>query len=340
MFACESPITLKSGLVVPCGKCLLCLSKRRDEWSTRLQLHSFGYYHMPLFCGLTYDPDNLRYGETGATLCKKDLQLFVKRLKDRYNLYNTKFSFFACGEYGDLYGKPHYHILLFGFDELFELYQNDWLKAHQKLREVWQLGNVDIGIAKWSGIHYVTKYVLKIFDDGFDGVEKPFLLASNHIGLNWLDTQEAKYLRRVLSKVFKDQSGRPLPQLDLSGDYENLVSSARDALQELKAIFPKLVVHTPQGIERPMPRYIRDHFIGHFEHFTDNPYWYIDFYQKIVDGYDYAMTHLERDDETGVSHDDQVKEALIRKIRQRLYLHSKQFKNESFRYGTNQKACL
>ena len=134
---CENPIILKSGLVVPCGKCLLCLSSRRDEWSRRLQLHTYGYAKPPFFVTLTYDDDHLPHEDGVVQLRKRDFSLFVKRLKDRLKAYNSDFSVFGCGEYGDLFQRPHGHILIFGCNQLYELFDIGYKCCHDFLLDVW-----------------------------------------------------------------------------------------------------------------------------------------------------------------------------------------------------------
>lgn len=61
------------------------------------------------FLTLTYDDANLpRHGQ----LLKRDLQLFFKRLRK----LTGPFRYVACGEYGDLRRRPHFHVALFGVD--------------------------------------------------------------------------------------------------------------------------------------------------------------------------------------------------------------------------------
>lgn len=338
MIKCEHPIQLRSGLVVPCGHCLLCLSKRRDEWSHRLQLHSYGYDKMPLFVTLTYDDEHLKFGNS-STLYPRDLRLFIKRIKENFKLYDTDFTYFGCGEYGDerFTHRPHYHILFFGFDELSDLFDRDWLGAHQLLRSQWIQGNVDIGRAQWSGVHYVTKYVLKYDDEQYID-QSPFLVASHGIGLPWLKTPEAVFLKSRLEHLFRSKPALPL--LSLDSGYSDFIASCRLARNEIMAYYPRLVAHTPQGVEVPLPRYIRDKLIGHFELFKDNPYWFLDLLNKEIDSYEYCQNNLQYDFRSDVPMWQQRIDKIKHKINQRMYLNSKHFRNETIRIGSHPQTCL
>ena len=46
------------------------------------------------------------------SLNKREFQLFMKRLRKRF----SNVRYFMCGEYGDLFKRPHYHAILFGLD--------------------------------------------------------------------------------------------------------------------------------------------------------------------------------------------------------------------------------
>ena len=61
MSKCILPIQLRNGIVVPCGKCEICRSNRRNEWSTRLAIHVASQDIMPLMVTLTYDDVHLPY---------------------------------------------------------------------------------------------------------------------------------------------------------------------------------------------------------------------------------------------------------------------------------------
>lgn len=113
---------------VPCGKCLHCVSRYQQDWVTRMSLQSM-HSKYTYFVTLTFSPEflaqNTKYQELlccisyngeflPLLLSKKPLQDFFKRLR-----FNTqrKLQYYACGEYGDTYGRPHYHFVLWSDDE-------------------------------------------------------------------------------------------------------------------------------------------------------------------------------------------------------------------------------
>ena len=75
------------------------------------------------FCTFTYDDDHVPRSyypdpETGEaipslTLCKRDFQLLMKRIRRRFP--DDHIRFFACGEYGSQTFRPHYHAIVFDF---------------------------------------------------------------------------------------------------------------------------------------------------------------------------------------------------------------------------------
>ena len=64
------------------------------------------------FVTLTYDNNHVPISEHGfPTLCKRDFQLFMKRL--RFNT-GVKIKYYVAGEYGSTNHRPHYHAVIFG----------------------------------------------------------------------------------------------------------------------------------------------------------------------------------------------------------------------------------
>ena len=166
---CTKPIRLHhlnhieypDGLLVPCGKCLACRIARRQEWSMRV-IHELSGYKDAVFLTLTYAdeflPDN-------GSLVVADLQKFFKRLRKQYAKRNNgiKLRYYACGEYGDRYGRPHYHAIVCGLS----LRQED--KDLVKL--CWSFGLCYFGTATPDSISYVCQYIDKKFTGDMAKVE-------------------------------------------------------------------------------------------------------------------------------------------------------------------------
>jgi len=141
---------------VRCGRCLACRIQRTKEWKLRM-LHELQMHpgQVGLFATLTYDESSLP--ECGS-LDREDLQKFFKRLRKRCG----KFRFAACGEYGKITGRPHYHVIFFGLT-LPDLMGNSTgrLFRSQIFESCWGLGQVQIGKAENDSISYVAGYTAK-----------------------------------------------------------------------------------------------------------------------------------------------------------------------------------
>lgn len=167
-------------VIVPCAKCLACLSNLRNDWAFRLYQeykHSRGSAY---FVTLTYDRKNLNLA--GYELQKRDLQLFFKRLRKRSK--KTGIRYFAVGEYGSKTLRPHYHILLFNSNE-------------KDIREAWQKGIVHIGSTTEASIMYTLKYMVQP-DIRINGKQKPFRLMSRAYGIG------GKYLTDEIVQWHRD----------------------------------------------------------------------------------------------------------------------------------------
>ena len=78
----------------------MCRIARAREWSTRL-VQELGFWDQALFVTLTYDDDHLP-GDLSVSI--DELQRFFKRL--RKSLCGRKLMYYACGEYGENFGRP------------------------------------------------------------------------------------------------------------------------------------------------------------------------------------------------------------------------------------------
>lgn len=176
---------------VPCGRCPECLKRRASMWSFRLRKEEERSKNA-LFITLTYAPEHVPLSNNGfMTLVKKDVQNFFKRLRKR-TPKDVRIKYYACGEYGTRFRRPHYHIILFNSCE------DDILAS-------WPFGYVDVGTVTGASIAYTIKYVNKgrfrpmhVNDDR----QPEFALMSKRMGDNYLTTDVVAYHRNDLAKAF------------------------------------------------------------------------------------------------------------------------------------------
>lgn len=144
---------------VPCGQCIGCRLERSRQWAMRC-VHEASLHQDNCFLTLTYDPEQL---PPGGSLSHRHLQLFFKRLRKRFS--HIKMRYFACGEYGDMTDRAHYHVLLFGFDfpdkVLFAERSGNRVFVSQILNEVWGHGMTEIGSVTFESAAYVARYIVK-----------------------------------------------------------------------------------------------------------------------------------------------------------------------------------
>lgn len=136
-------------LYTPCNRCVNCASNRRNELASRMFLHSLSY-EFCYFVTLTYGSYNLFPFErhpfqndwlstipvrdsnnslhhdawSPSILIQKHLTKFLKRLRA-----NTGFdiSYAACGEYGEDFKRPHFHVILWSHQRIsVDMVRNAW----------------------------------------------------------------------------------------------------------------------------------------------------------------------------------------------------------------------
>ena len=168
---------------VPCGKCYHCRITKVNEWTTRMLLQSMASVHT-YFCTLTYAENapfeildecdsvvhNINsFGKMQTSplvLNKTHLQKFFKRL--RKNTGKT-LQYFACGEYGTNYCRPHYHFILW----------SDYEFNKREIEKAWSLDETSIGNVDFQdmnaeaiNITHSFKYVCKYLQKGEFEFEK------------------------------------------------------------------------------------------------------------------------------------------------------------------------
>lgn len=225
----NSPEDIAPAFEVPCGHCIGCRQDQSKEWASRLVME-MQYHDSAYFVTLTYDDFNVPVveyfdPETGEydinySLVKRDVQLFMKRLRSRF--HDDRIRFYLAGEYGDTTRRPHYHAILFG------LHVTDLVRSGRSetgniyftspvLESVWNKGFVSIEPANYATCKYVASYVTKKIGIRSDqyyhdlGIVPPFSLSSRKPGIGY------QYLYDHIDKFYSTDDIR-IPMVD--GSYK------------------------------------------------------------------------------------------------------------------------
>lgn len=209
---CENPIRITKnlsikdypdGLIVPCGRCCGCRIQKSKEWSIRM-LHEASYWTSCCFVTLTYNNENV---PDNYSLKKRHLQLYFKRLRKELSKTNRKMKYYACGEYGDKYHRPHYHAIFFGIS---------W-REKELLQKCWDsgriagetMGYIKVGTVTFESSRYVAQYfdkqtTLAYLQEKYTntGREVPFKLSSTGLGKQYV-IDNAKNLSYNLKITFR-----------------------------------------------------------------------------------------------------------------------------------------
>lgn len=154
-------------LELGCGKCIGCRLRKAQDWTIRNQLEK-QFHEKTAFWTGTYHDDNLP-----AELRRDHITKFLKALRRPKSI--APIRFFACGEYGELKGRPHYHAILYGLGaEDAEYIESKWPHGFATVSEI-----TDARIAYTAG--YVTKKIHAW--EPYHGIQKPFLQMSRNPGI-------------------------------------------------------------------------------------------------------------------------------------------------------------
>lgn len=198
------------GHTIPCGQCVGCRLDWAGDWAARCEKEA-QLWPRNCFVTLTYNDEHLPIGgTTRSSVSKRELQLFMKRLRkhsgvryrnpetNRFNVWYPTIRFFASGEYGPVNQRAHYHLLLFNWDfddkRVWKHSRGNTLYVSPTLERLWPFGFSSIGSVTLQSSGYVARYVMKklrgeIAEQEYSDREPPFVLMSRKpgLGLRWLD---------------------------------------------------------------------------------------------------------------------------------------------------------
>lgn len=146
-------------ITIRCGQCIGCKLERSRQWAVRC-MHEAALHEANCFVTLTFAD---QYLPEDRSLCVTHLQKFMKRLRKHFAPH--KIRFYACGEYGEQYQRPHYHLCLFGIDFTDKYYwatnRGNTLYRSSTLEQLWPFGNATLGQVTFESAAYVARYVTK-----------------------------------------------------------------------------------------------------------------------------------------------------------------------------------
>lgn len=184
---------------LPCGQCIGCRLERSRQWAMRC-VHEASLHQDNIFITLTYDNDHL---PPGSSLYYPDFQLFMKRLRvhtERHTNRDIGVRFYMCGEYGENFGRPHYHAIMFNYDledkKIWKIERDNPLYTSQTLTDLWGKGHTSIGGVTFQSAAYVARYIMKkVTGDG----------AEDHY--TWIDPETGEIIYRA--PEFTNMSRKP-----------------------------------------------------------------------------------------------------------------------------------
>lgn len=229
---------------IPCGKCASCRQVQAMDWATRLYLESY-CHRESLFLTLTIADEHLRPRGTQGSVCKRDVELFLKRLRERaLRCDGAAIRFDAVSEYSPQLYRPHYHLIVYGW---WPADARQWARGKsghmefvsETLTQLWGKGRVTFqpfsaGAASYMAGHNSSKLMGQLAPDGplfdgsgaFAGVREPeFHWCSRHpgIGAAYFDRYAEQILRlgfvvvdgdrRLVPSYFLDRGEREFPDL-------------------------------------------------------------------------------------------------------------------------------
>jgi len=150
-------------LSLPCGQCIGCRLERSRQWAMRV-MHEAQLHSENSFITLTYDDTHL---PSDKSLHKPDYQQFLKRLRQHvWRKYGKKIRYYMAGEYGEKYGRPHWHLCIFGHGFHDKKYwkrtaSGSILYRSEELEALWPFGYTSVGDVTFESAAYVARYIMQ-----------------------------------------------------------------------------------------------------------------------------------------------------------------------------------
>lgn len=234
---CLHPIWLKSGDLVPCGRCPRCRRNRQRDWTLRLRAERDAA-DFTLWLTLTIAPE---YMDTlpDQTMClsKEKPRHFFESLRKHYGS-KVVFKHYLVSEYGDGTDRPHFHCLLFGYVP--GAAPLDVLKTKNDVVDfITREGSTcwPYGFAYNKPLHfrvfgYITNYINKpeLVDPEHPHPVRPFTCISQGIGESYMQRFDKSQFANYEFVISDDGSKKVLPRYYRDKILPRSLDAARKAL--------------------------------------------------------------------------------------------------------------
>lgn len=230
-------------MTIPCGQCSECRMKRKGDWATRIEKEAklftdncfvtltYSPEHLPTIFS---DVDGVERSTISSEVLSEFIQRFRNSVRDtvaqhlreksgtrvsrrgkvRFNLgmraarrealkVSTGLRFYGCGEYGELHGRAHYHVAIFGWNSLGTdvvgslTSRSGFTMTQSKiLTKAWPFGTHTVMGLTWETGAYIAGYIGKAITglgapETYDahGIGRPFANMSRMPGIGrvWLE---------------------------------------------------------------------------------------------------------------------------------------------------------
>lgn len=221
------------------------------------------------------DVDNISNSLYSGVLYKKDINLFLKKLRYEIKIagFEEKLYYAFVGEYGGKYNRPHYHGIIHTNNEVFA----KWII--QNIIKIWGLSDINSYTKKnsfgkdgrpklirsGSVASYIAKYI-SMFDNEFQDVGcsifKPFFISSKrpYYGLSKID-------KEVLQNVFEDKNyefervirkSNKFSTVSVTPTLQDRIWKRFDGIDKFNVDeLCRLVVSSTEGKPQPIIRFIK-----------------------------------------------------------------------------------
>lgn len=196
-----------------------CLAQKRSDWAFRLETE-LKNASSASFITLTYDEEHMTLGEgMSGTLLKRDIQLFMKRLRKTIStymekaepwrktsylkIYEKRIKYFIAGEYGEYTDRPHYHGIFFNIPIGFN--------NKEEIEKAWGNGFVHFGYASPKSIRYTAKYIINEVVS-ICGKEKNFMMCSKGLGIDYVKKMKVFHKRNGIYYGIDGDRKKHLPR--------------------------------------------------------------------------------------------------------------------------------